>query len=106
MKHDKKIQRQAFVAARAGLVNEDDDDIVRNMTNLILHNKTEGPKPWEKGLMALDSASTTCVTNVVRTNFGEKKQSKKQANLLSNSGKENSLLLNPMMESFLSFNLN
>ena len=65
------------MAARAGLANEDDDDIVRNMTNLILHNKTEGLKPWEKGLMALDSASTTCVTNVVRTNFGEKKHSKK-----------------------------
>ena len=93
------------MAARAGLVNEDDDDIVRNMTNLILHSKTEGPKPWEKGHMALDSASSTCVTNVVRTNFGEKKQSKKQA-LLSNTGKENSLLLNPMMESFLTFKLN
>jgi hypothetical protein len=28
MKHDKKIQRQAVIAARAGLANEDDDDIV------------------------------------------------------------------------------
>jgi hypothetical protein len=75
------------------------------MTNLILHKNDEGVKPWQKGLMALDSASTTCVTNVVRSNFGNIKQSKKQP-VLSNNGKEASMLLNPMMESFLSFNIN
>lgn len=46
MKHDKKIQRQAVIAARAGLANEDDDDIVQNMTNLILHKNDDGVKPW------------------------------------------------------------
>ena len=106
MKHDKKIQRQAVIAARAGVANmEDDDDIVRNMTNLILHKNDEGVKPWQKGLLALDSASTTCLTNIVRSNFGSSKVSKKQA-LLSNNPKETSMLLNPMMESFLSFNIN
>ena len=105
MKHDKKIQRQAVNAARANVNQDDDDDIVRNMTNLILHKNDDSVKPWQKGLMALDTATNSCVTNVVRSNFGNLKQSKKQA-LLSNTGKEASLLLNPVMESFLSFNIN
>jgi hypothetical protein len=73
MKHDKKIQRQAVVANKAYANQEDDDDIVRNMTNLILHKNDESVKPWEKGMMALDTASNSCVTNVVRSHFGNAK---------------------------------
>jgi hypothetical protein len=46
MKHDKKIQRQAVNAARANVNQDDDDDIVRNMTNLILHKNDDSVKPW------------------------------------------------------------
>ena len=64
MKHDKKIQRQAVVmAARAEANLDDDDDIVRNMTNLILHKNEEQVKPWEKSMMALETASNTCISN-------------------------------------------
>jgi hypothetical protein len=41
MKHDKKIQRQVLHAARAEIMNQDDDDIMRNMTNLILRKDDE-----------------------------------------------------------------
>lgn len=44
MKHDKKIQRQ--IVGRVYQNPNDDDDIVRNMTNLILHKNDEGVKPW------------------------------------------------------------
>lgn len=46
MKHDKKIQRQVLNVARAELMNQDDDDIVRNMTNLILRKDEESGKQW------------------------------------------------------------
>ncbi len=66
MKHDKKIQRQAVVLAARGDANiDDDDDIVRNMTNLILHKNDEQVKPWEKSMMALETASNTYNSNAL-----------------------------------------
>lgn len=48
MKYDKKTQRVAQKANIDSLLN-DEDDIIRNMTNLILHKNDLGVKPWEKG---------------------------------------------------------
>jgi len=102
MKHDKKIQRAARIANRE---EDDEDDIVHNMTNLILNNKGEESNIRKAGLLALDTAANTITTNVMRSNavknfgdFGSKK--------LTNLDKANSMLMNPMIESFLTFNLN
>lgn len=48
MKHDKKIQKQIVMPARAERMRDvDEDDIVQNMTNLILHKNDEtSVKPW------------------------------------------------------------
>lgn len=104
MKLDKKIQRQQVQAARAA---DDEDDIVRNMTNLILHKNDETVKPWEKGMMTLDTAANSSITNVMRAggSLKGKLQQKKLGSLLNNTN-EASILLNPMVESFLSFNIN
>lgn len=83
---------------------------MQNMTNLILHKNDESViKPWQKGIMALDTASNSISTNVLRAGpsvLGKKlvdNASKKLSNM-ANEGA--SMLLNPMVESFLSFNLN
>lgn len=73
------------------------------MTNLILHKKEEEViKPWERTLMSMDTNSTS--TNILRSNrvngiLGSKKK------LLNEAPKMN-VLINPMVESFLSFNIN
>lgn len=98
MKHDKKTQKN-YGAAHAQNAAEDDDDIVRNMTNLILNNKAaeDSHKPWEKGLLEAS------------THFTSKPAEKKRRPLLGNfSGKEDSkfnMFLNPQVESFLSFTI-
>lgn len=49
MKHDKKIQKLQFQQARQQerLGDVDEDDIIQNMTNLILHKNDDSIlKPW------------------------------------------------------------
>ncbi len=99
MKLDKKTQRQQVITRAA----DDEDDIVRNMTNLILHKNDESVKPWEKGLMSVDTAANSSISNIVLRGPSFKgKQTKK----LLSSPADASILLNPMVESFLSFNIN
>ena len=76
------------------------------MTNLILHKNEETVKPWEKSILSMDTASNTHMFKAPQFGKGTKKP------LLSNfgafGGKEDSKLntfLNPMVESFLSFNI-
>lgn len=109
LKLDKKTQRAAAAQrpVDAGM-GGDEDDIVRNMTNLILHKNEAPARPWEKSLMELDTAANSSIMNVLRSTgtaskgfFGGKK--------LSNLNKDASnlqTLLNPVAESFLTFNLN
>lgn len=99
MKHDKKTQRALHKASANGNREEEDDDIVRNMTNLILHKQDQ--QPWEQNLLDLDTANST---NVMRPSTISKRQpfgTNKNADFSSLN-----LHLNPMVESFLSFNLN
>jgi predicted hydrocarbon binding protein len=104
MKHDKKIQRVAPRAA--GVRDEDDeDDIIRNMTNLILNNKVEESSFRKANFLALDTAANTTSTNVMRSNAG-KAFGDLGTKKLSNLDQANSMLMNPMIESFLTFNLN
>lgn len=96
MKHDKKTQRN-YAAAHARN-EENDDDIVRNMTNLILNKGEESTKPWEKSLMQMETALNSNIS----------KHDRKLRPLLSNGkdeSKYNLMLLNPAVESFLSFSL-
>lgn len=110
MKHDKKIQKQQLQFAREQdrLRDVDEEDIMQNMTNLILHKNDDSVvKPWQKGIMALDTAANSISTNVLRANptvLGKKvadNASKKLSNMA-----EGASMLNPMLESFLSFNIN
>lgn len=112
MKHDKKIQKLQVQQPRdqERFRDVDEDDIIQNMTNLILHKHDDSVvKPWQKGIMALDTATNSMSTNVLRAGpsiHGKKfveNASKKLSNL-ANEGA--SMLLNPMVESFLSFNIN
>ena len=74
MKHDKKTQRSAVLARVAANRNleEEDDDIVRNMTNLILHKQEQFNLPWEKNLLELDTATNSNVTNVMRASTSKR----------------------------------
>lgn len=74
MKHDKKTQRSAVLARVAANRNleEEDDDIVRNMTNLILHKQEQSNLPWEKNVLDLDTATNSNVTNVMRASTSKR----------------------------------
>ena len=65
MKYDKKTQRAAQKVNHDNLLN-DEDDIIRNMSNLILHKNDHGIKPWEKGsnmFQQLDTAANSMIMN-------------------------------------------
>ena len=74
MKHDKKTQRSAVLARVAANRNleEEDDDIVRNMTNLILHKQEQSNLPWDKNVLDLDTATNSNVTNVMRASTSKR----------------------------------
>lgn len=74
MKHDKKTQRSAVLARVAANRNleEEDDDIVRNMTNLILHKQEQSNLPWEKNFLDLETATNSNVTNVMRASTSKR----------------------------------
>lgn len=74
MKHDKKTQRSAVLARVAANRNleEEDDDIVRNMTNLILHKQEQSNLPWEKNVLDLETATNSNVTNVMRASTSKR----------------------------------
>ncbi len=84
MKYDKKIQRSQAVYH----IRQDDDDIVRNMTNLILNKERKA----EASFLELETASHTHMSRALYPKQFSKKL----------PGKEASLFLNPQVESFLS----
>jgi len=74
------------------------------MTNLILHKNDDGIKPWEKSMLTMETASSSNNNNRGVTSFSNKYGSKKLSNLSAEASNLN-LFLNPMVESFLSFNI-
>lgn len=104
MKHDKKTNRVLQVNRReaAENMNDDQDDIVRNMTNLILHKKEE--KPWEKSLLDMDTAPNTTVMRANQFGGGKKKPLL-LSNKMNDAESKLNMFLNPVVESFLSFSL-
>jgi len=87
MKLDKKIQRPVAVFH----VREDEEDIIRNMNNLILNKKQRLDLPsWDKSVMELETAANS---HLGKSFLGGKD---------NRLGKEASLFLNPQVESFLS----
>ena len=86
MKLDKKIQRPLAVFH----VREDEEDIIRNMNNLILNKKQRFDMPsWDKSVLEVETAANS--------HIGKSFQGGKDR-----LGKEASLFLNPQVESFLS----
>jgi hypothetical protein len=101
MKHDKMTQRKAAGRVQGDNAEDDDDDIVRNMTNLILHK--DAAKPWEQCLMEVDTAPSTILAGKA-FKFGGKKKPLLSMNNKGEDSKIN-MFLNPAVESFLSFTM-
>jgi hypothetical protein len=79
MKLDKKIQRPVAVFH----VREDEEDIIRNMNNLILNKKNRHDLPsWDKSVLELETAANS---HLGKSFLGGKDR----------LGKEASLFLNP-----------
>jgi hypothetical protein len=117
MKHDKKIQRVAANLNERVVVMNVEDDIVRNMTNLILNKNDKagfgvggGSSMWDRSLLGMDTAANSTVmhnTSAALTRGQKGLGSKKLNSGAGGAAAENklSMLMNPMVESFLSFNI-